>query len=102
MNKACFSTGPIRLGPLTVLLAFDMQGHWIIDKNRNTSLMLLWAGTTRKPTGTVYNLILGPIGVCFCRTPKVRAPSKQTCAQRRSARRQRARESANPHDSYYP
>lgn len=96
MTKPRFSTGPLRLGPLTMLLAFDLRGHWVTDKRGNVNLMLLWAGTTRKPTGTVCNLIVGPIGVCFCRTPSVKDETSQTCAERRNARRRRAREANKP------
>ena len=95
MTDPRFKLGPVRLGCLSFLLAFDLQGHRIMDKNRHANLMLLWVGTTNKPFGRVYNLILGPIGVCFCRVKKVKAAPKQTCAQRRTARRQRAKEATN-------
>lgn len=54
------------LGPIVWRIGWDAHGHWITGKHGHTNHLWLWLGPTRSQDKlTIYNLVIGPIGIAI-------------------------------------
>jgi hypothetical protein len=61
---AGYATGPQTLGPIVWRIGWDSRGHWVTGKHGHTNHLWLWLGPTRsKDRLTIYNLVIGPLGI---------------------------------------
>lgn len=63
-TEGCAAAAGYATGPLVWMVKWDSRGHWITGKHAHTNHLWLWIGPTRSQDRlTIYNLVIGPLGI---------------------------------------